>query len=136
MNQIMIPKFELSKIKHPSTINIIGRCKTGRTTIAREIIKKLSPLQEVIIFTNQPEDYKELYNTTIYNDTLFLNKIIKKCITSSTILNGGFFIIFDQIPSLYTNYYIIPKLLKLSKSCNITTIIIDQITKFKQINHD
>lgn len=131
MNQIMIPKFELSSIKHPSVINIVGRPSTGRTTIARKIINNLSSsFNTTIIFTNQPEDYKGLYNTTIYNDTLFLNKVIKNIIKDQQKYpETKTVILFDQIPSLYKSYYIIPQLLQISKSFNITTIVIDKLAE-------
>lgn len=127
MNQIMIPKFELSSLKHPSVINIVGAQSTNTTLTARKIINNLTSFSITTVFTNQAEDYKGLNNTTIYNDTLFLNKVVNNIIRDQQKYpKTSTLIIFDQIPSLYKNYYIIPQLLQISKSFNITTIIIDK----------
>lgn len=133
MNQIMISKFELLKIKYPSVINIVGNYSRNKTQITREIINNLSSHNTITIFSNQLDDYKGLNNTTIYNDTIVLNKVVKNIIDKQ----GNYseeksVIIFDQIPYLYKNYYIFHQLLQISKSFNIITIIVDSYPEIPQ----
>ena len=129
MNQIMISKFDLSSIKYPSVINIVGK----QSSIIKQLINNISFNNITTIFTNQIDNYKELDNTIIYNDILFLNNIVKNIIKDHQKYPEKIStIVFDNIFSLYKNYYIIPELLKINKSLNITIIIINKYAKISK----
>lgn len=133
MNQIMINRFNLSTLKSNSIINIIDN--NSKSFLLKEIIDHLPQCNTITIFTNnQTRDY-QLNNALIYEDTLSLNKVVENIIKvrKEEITEEGKdkkeLLIFDHIESLYNGYYIIPELIKVSKSLNITTIIIDQCAK-------
>lgn len=139
MNQIMINRFNLSTLKSNSIINIIDN--NSKSFLLKDIIDHLPQCNTITIFTNnQTRDY-QLNNALIYEDTLSLNKVVENIIkvrkeeiteekeAKKEKKDKKELLIFDHIESLYNGYYIIPELLKVSKSLNITTIIIDRCAK-------
>lgn len=138
LNKLTIKKFDINKIKESSNILIIGKKKTGKTTLVKDILYNLS---------KQKFDYGNLYTTYDHNYSNIYGKMVPKEFTfdefSSNALkniiqyslkykNKKGFVIFDDC--LYNNNDKKDDNIKFSILNNyrigITNIIISQDSKF------
>lgn len=69
LNSITIKKFDINKIKQSSNMLIIGKKKTGKTTLVKDILYKLS---------KQKFDYGNLYTTYDHNYSNIYGKMVPK----------------------------------------------------------